>query len=209
LHVTGLSCDNYYQYSVQSKCNADTSLISQVGRFNTQGCENCILPTKTNQADIGDVSIPGHGCFFKPDDYNVNSSGTDIGSNADAFHFVYKNFNGNGSVESHVVALDQVDPLNKAGVMFREDLSANARFVFMGITSSKKAVFISRKSKGGNATGVTATGYPVPSYVKIVKEGQVFSGYVSVDNTNWQLIGSTTNTMTSTDVKRWISCYQS
>jgi len=46
-----------------------------------------------------------------------------------------------------VEALDLVDPLNKAGVMFREDLSADARFVFMGITSNKKAIFISRNRK--------------------------------------------------------------
>lgn len=200
LHVTGLSCDNYYQYVVQSKCIADTSLISQAGEFNTQACENCILPTRTNQADIGDVSIPGHGCFFKPDNYTINGSGTDIGNNADAFHFVYKNFSGNGNVEAQVVALDLIDPLNKAGVMFREDLSADARFVFIGITSSKKVVFINRKLKGGSATTSTTTGYSVPYYVRIAKAGQVFSGYVSSDNKNWDLIGSVTNAMSAADI---------
>jgi hypothetical protein len=90
--------------------------------------------------------------------------------------------------------------MNKAGVMFREDLSADARFVFIGITSSKKVIFISRKLKGGNATTITTTGYSVPYYVRIAKAGQVFSGYVSSDNKNWDLIGSVTNAMSAADI---------
>ncbi|HEX5155297.1 MAG TPA: discoidin domain-containing protein [Parafilimonas sp.] len=200
LRVAGLACNNYYQYAIQSKCNADTSLISQTGEFNTQGCENCILPTRTYQTDIGDVGIPGLGCYVHPSNYFINASGTDIGNTADACHFVYKDFSGDGFVSAKIVAIDLVDPLNKAGVMFREDLSADTRFVFIGITSNKKVVFISRKAKGGNAITVTTTGYSVPCYVKLVKEGQVFSGYASSDNKNWDLMGSATVGMSSADI---------
>ena len=90
--------------------------------------------------------------------------------------------------------------MNKAGVMYREDLNANSRFVFIGITSSEKIVFIFRKSKGGAATTITKSGYSIPCYVKIVKEGDNYSGYVSLDDKDWDLIGSTTNKMNSTDI---------
>src|SRR6478735_4657826 len=41
------------------------------------------------------------------------------------------------------------------------------------------------------------TGYSVPCYVKIVKEGTVYSGYVSPDNKLWTLVGSTSNEMSA------------
>ncbi|HEX5149998.1 MAG TPA: discoidin domain-containing protein [Parafilimonas sp.] len=200
LRVTGLSCNNYYQYAVQSKCDTDTSLTTETGAFNTLGCDNCILPTRTYQTDIGDVGVPGRGCYFTPANYNINGSGADIGNAADAFHFVYKDFNGDGNIRTQITAVDIVDSLNKAGVMFREDLSADARFVFIGITSSKKVVFINRQSKGNNAVSMVQAGNSVPCYVKIVKKGQVFSGYISTDNKNWDLVGSTVNQMVSNGI---------
>jgi hypothetical protein len=77
-----------------------------------------------------------------------------------------KIFSGDGNGKTQVAAIDLVDSMNKAGVMFREDLSADARFVFMGITSSKKVVFISRNQRC-NATAVTDNGVLVPYYVRM------------------------------------------
>ena len=70
----------------------------------------------------------------------------------------------------------------------------------MGVTSNKKAVFISRATKGANATINTITGFKVPCYVKIVKEGTLYSGLVSPDNKTWTLVGSTTNELSDADI---------
>jgi hypothetical protein len=113
--VSGLGCNTYYQYTVQSHCNTDTGVASPVRDFNTKACENCLLPTRTFQTDIGNVGMPGLGCFVQPETYYINGSGADIGNNADAFHFVYKDFSGDGNIKARVVTIEKVDPFNKPG----------------------------------------------------------------------------------------------
>jgi len=196
--MKNLSCNNYYQYAVQSHCGADVSSFTQTGEFNTLGCNNCILPTRVNQTDIGDVGIPGQGCYTKPNNYNVNGSGADIGSTADGLHFVYYDFSGDADLISKVASIDNEDPFNKAGIMIRESVDANSRSVFLGLTSSGQLVFLNRQNTGDNTiTVANPSGYAPPYYLKILKRGTEFSGYVSTDNTNWILIGTTVNEMTS------------
>jgi hypothetical protein len=198
LLVDGLSCNTYYQYSVQSKCDADTSTSTNVGEFNTLGCNNCILPTRVNQTDVGNVGEAGLGCYVKPDNYSVNASGADIGGTADAFHFVYYDFTGDADCSTKVASIDNVNPSNKAGIMIREGVDADSRSVFLGLTSSNKLVFLNRQNTGGSTiTVVNQSGFSPPYFLKIVKIGSEFSGYISPNNTNWTLIGTTINQMTT------------
>jgi len=196
--MKNLSCNNYYQYAVQSHCGTDISSFTQTGEFNTLGCNNCILPTRVNQTDIGDVGVPGQGCYTKPNNYNINGSGADIGGTADGLHFVYYDFSGDADLISKVAGMDDVSPSNKAGIMIRESVDANSRSVFLGLTSGGQLVFLNRQNTGGNTiTVANQQGYAPPYYLKILKRGTEFLGYVSTDNTNWTLIGTTINQMTS------------
>jgi hypothetical protein len=193
--VDGLSCNTYYRYSVRSKCGIDSSLDSPPGDFNTSECDNCVLPTRTFQTDIGDIGIPGQACYYPPAIYYVNGSGADIGGNADAFRFVYKAFSGDGFIRANVATIDKIDPFNKAGVMIRENLSSNSRFVFLGLTSGYEILFLNRQESGDSSVKISLPGYTPPYFFKIVKSGNAYSGYISPDNTTWTLIGTMQNKM--------------
>ncbi len=190
LKLTGLSCGNYYNYRVQTICNdGGFSAYSQTGSFNTLTCTNCgFLPTRFYTADIGDIGVGGQACFTAPDVYSVKGSGRDISGTADAFRFVYKTFKGDGKLQAFVTAQDAVNAQNKAGVMFRESLSAGARTVFMALTSAQGAVFQKRRVTGEGTALTAVSGIKAPYYVRIVKHGSTYRGSVSPDNITWTLV---------------------
>ncbi len=192
--LTGLSCGNYYNYRVQTTCSGtDVSTYSSPGSFNTLSCSNCgFLPTRVYTADIGNVNVGGEACFTAPNTYLVKGSGKDIGDSTDAFRFVYKTFTGDGRVDVLVQAQDSTDPLNKAGVMFRQTLNANSRNVFMALTSGRGAIFQSRKVPGLTTTGSNTAGLKAPYYVRLVKSGTTYKGYVSSNGVKWTLVSSAT-----------------
>ena len=59
--------------------------------------------------------------------FTVNGGGVDIWGTSDQFRFVYQQLTGNGEIIARVTSLTNTDPWAKAGVMVREDLTANAR----------------------------------------------------------------------------------
>lgn len=190
LKLTNLSCGNYYDYRVQSVCmGGDISAYSQTGNFNTLTCTACgFLPTRFYTTDIGNVGIGGEACFSAPNNYLVKGSGKDIAGSADAFRFVYKTFTGDGKVQAIVFTQDSTNGLNKAGVMFRTSLDSGSANVFMALTSGKGADFQYRSTTGGVSKGKVKTGISAPYYVRIVKSGTTYKGYVSQTQNGWTLV---------------------
>ena len=192
LQLADLSCSNYYDYRVQTVCtDGSTSNYSAQGSFNTLTCGNCgFLPTRIYTGDIGDVGIGGEACFSAPDNYVVKGSGKDVADTADAFRFVYKTFTGDGQVEVKVETQDATARLNKAGVMFRQTLDANSPNVFMNLSSARGAIFQYRKKTGGRSAGENVEGLNAPYYVRIVKKGTQYKGFVSADYNTWTMVSS-------------------
>ncbi len=194
LKLTNLSCSNYYDYRVQSVCGGgSTSDYSQPGSFNTLTCSNCgFLPTRYYTTDVGNVGVGGEACFTAPNTYNLKGAGKDVGGTADAFRFVYKTFKGNGKVEAQVFAQDSASPANKAGVMFRASLDSGANNVFLALTSSRGLAAQARKTTGGATESKNQSGIKAPYFVRIVKSGTLYKGYISADGTLWTLVSSVT-----------------
>src|SRR5262249_29159629 len=114
----------------------------------------------------------------------------------------YKTMTGDGEMLARITGL-QLYWDNRAGIMVRESLAANARY----------ASIVSRPSesrKGSNPIGVNegaelkvrdATGaipkilaaqdLPMPNWLKLHRTGDTFSAYLSADGASWTLLGST------------------
>jgi hypothetical protein len=168
--------------------------------FTVTACA-CTQPPATTwlSTDIGNVCIAGSdsagdGTFI------VNGSGADIWDTADAFHFVYHSWTGDGEISAQVTSLDPTDPFAKAGVMFRESLTADSRNAFAFLTADEGAAFQTRADSGG-ATSYAAGPWWVsaPYWVKLVRSGNVFSAYTSADGVTWDLVSSETVVM-ATDI---------
>jgi len=83
-------------------------------------------------------------------------------------------------------------------VMIRESLTAGSRHAFVLASAAQGWAFQRRLSTNGisyNQAGPTGT---APGWVRLVREGSLFSAYRSTDGTSWSLIGTDTINMAST-----------
>jgi hypothetical protein len=93
--------------------------------------------------------------------YTVKATGADIWSNADQFHFVYKEVPGNSAVTfiAKVESLENINKDSKAGIMIRDSLEPGAINAALLLTpdTEKGLRFQYRKSTGGTTERATAT----------------------------------------------------
>jgi uncharacterized repeat protein (TIGR03806 family) len=152
------------------------------------------LPHGWTDADIGNVGVSGDASFLNGN-FNLLASGSDIWDTDDAFHFASRPLVGDGSIVTRVVSVQYTDPWAKAGVMLRENNSAGSEYVFMGVTSQGGSVLQSRASADGASVSTDGPEAKLPYWLKLVRSGNVFNGFVSADGTNWIAAGSVTNTL--------------
>jgi len=170
-----------------------TASSSPVGVTVTSGS----LPTPWATQDIGSVGVAG-SASYQNSTFSVIGSGTDIWGTADAFRYVYKPLTGDGQIIARVASLQNTDPWAKVGVMIRATLTANSAHALMAISASSGAAFQRRLTTSGSSTSSAGPNVKAPYWVKLVRSGKTFSGYVSTDGVTWTLVGSDTITMSTT-----------
>ncbi len=145
-----------------------------------------------------DIDTSGGSATETTDGFIVTDDGADIWGNTDSFHYVYKVLQGDGSITARVVSQRYTSDWAKAGVMIRETLGSASRHCFMAVTPTidHGVAFQNRPVTGG--TSYTAHWNPLaldarmtwgyPCWVRIVRQGDWVSGYMSADGVNWKLI---------------------
>ena len=155
------------------------------------------LPAPWKHKDLGSVGLAGNSTY-SGGVFTVVGSVADIWTAADAFHFAYQPWTGNGSIIAKVNGVGATDPWAKAGVMIRSALTANAAQALTVITPSSGATFQYRSVAGGYAAEANDVSGAAPQWVKISRVGNVFTGYISSNGTTWSKIGSQTIIMPKT-----------
>ena len=130
--------------------------------------------------------------------FTVVAGGLDIWGVSDQFRFVYQQVTGNAEIVARVASITNPDPWSKAGVMVREQLTANSRHAFSLISANVGLAFQRRKEPGGITENNAGSQIAPPSWVKLVRAGSVFSAYMSTNGTTWTLLGSDTIAMNAT-----------
>ena len=150
------------------------------------------LPAPWKGLDIG-VPAGAGASGFSAGKFTVVANGSDIGNASDQFRYTYQPLVGDGQIVAHVVSLENTDPAAKLGVMIRENTGANARNVFISLSQANGLQFLYRSFNSGQetASGATITG-TAPYWVKLVRAGNTFTGFVSPDNVTWTAIGTPT-----------------
>ena len=157
------------------------------------------LPQSWVDADIGTVLQTGRAATFTPNVFSVSGAGKDIGSNSDSFHFVYRPLTGDGVLTARVASLDTSGA--KVGVMMRNGTAANVANAFVYYTPAK-ATFQQRTAVNGSTANVTSTTQANAIWVRLVRSGNVFTGYASqdVDGLNWTQFTDASGNPTSTTI---------
>jgi len=139
-----------------------------------------------SQQDIGTVGVAGGGTF-QNGAFTVSGAGQGIWNSADAMHFVYQPLSGDGSVIARVVSMPGGTTYEQAGVMIRESLNAQAASTCVAYQANQNPpvkLFV-RSTTGGSTSALTGSGnVSLPYWVKLVRSGNSFSGYMSADGLN-------------------------
>jgi hypothetical protein len=145
--------------------------------------------------DIGILPQPGVSAQNGPQ-LLLTGTGGQIGGTSDSFHFLYQSLQGNGQIIARVVSAGA----GTVGIMIREKLSADSRYLLMAGTPMGLE-YHQRKNPARNSK-LTAgpSGGTEPFWIRLVREKTKVVGYHSLDGINWVKVGASTLTLSN---KTW------
>jgi hypothetical protein len=149
--------------------------------------------------DIGSPCTPGTTEYDPSmDAYTVTGSGADIWTGGDQFQFAYKEQAGDYFILIAHAAEKQWAPgsrWGKVGIMAREDCTNFCPYAMMqihGAAPQDQDRFAARPTYGAGdnfeQTALAAAQHR--DWMRLDRDGSVFTGYFSVDGTNWERQGS-------------------
>jgi fibronectin type 3 domain-containing protein len=156
------------------------------------------LPYPWLTQDVGSVGLTG-SASLSSGAFTVTGAGADIWGTSDAFRYAYVTVTGNCTMIARVASVQNIDGWSKAGIMIRDSLNANAVNAYIAATPGNGVTWQYRTSTGGNSGNSATAGLSAPYWVKLVRNGNTFTGFRSSDGVIWTQQGtSQTFTMAST-----------
>jgi hypothetical protein len=148
------------------------------------------LPNAWLDQDVGSVGLAGSATYTNGS-FTVNGAGAEIFGTADAFHFVYQPWSGDGTIVARVVSLQGGVGYVSAGVMIRNTLDAGSVNAKTADWRSYGGIYFDvRTVAGGSTTEPGNTSATLPYWVKVSRSGNTFSTYVSPDGVTWTQLGT-------------------
>ena len=156
------------------------------------------LPEPWGNTDIGSVGLAGSTVDqYSGKVFIVQGSGSNIWGAADEFQYAYQPFSGDGEIVCQISSISpDVDDYMKAGLMFRESLTANSKNALVYITPENGNAFQFRQTTGGSSVKSSDAG-SIDRWLKLKRTGDLFEAFQSNDGTTWALLDSSTFTMSN------------
>jgi hypothetical protein len=152
------------------------------------------LGSFASEDDIGGSTKSG-STLYDGTSYLVAGGGSDIAGTADQFNFVDEPWTGNGTIIAEVLGTTNTNPYAKAAVMFRNSTATNSMMVAVDATPGNGVIFEYRTSAGGFAASASVTTVPDPTpvapvWLKLVRAGNVFNAFYSLNGSAWNAVGT-------------------
>jgi ABC-type transport system involved in multi-copper enzyme maturation permease subunit len=144
---------------------------------------------------LGTASHGGHGALPAP------PRGPGGESVSDAFYFLHRTLDGDGSItvsvrsltgevaDTPTRAVPGLAPWSKAGIIVKESLTPGAPYAALMLTGAH-GVRLQQDFTQDTAAGSAPTAAPV--WLRLVRAGDLITGYVSADGLNWVTAGTAT-----------------
>ncbi|GEM_PF-4940945 len=188
---TGLNPSTTYYYVVSAVSNA------------VEGAESAIASARTldlwHSQDVGAVGTAG-SASQNDGVFTVSGAGADIGSTADAFHFLNISMTGDGTFIARLAVQGSATSTSKMGIAMRETLGADSKSVINFFDDGQDKVRVAYRTATGGGTSyfTAATNNTVPVWLKLSRAGDDFTGWYSSDGVNWTTLGTANVTMSNT-----------
>jgi regulation of enolase protein 1 (concanavalin A-like superfamily) len=147
-----------------------------------------VMPAPWIDRDLGTTGLVGDASF-NDGILSVKAAGSDIWSDADSFHYVYRPMPAAGSITARVLALENTHVFAKAGVMIRETPAADSAHVILDVKPDGLIEFMQRSATGGPTTYLAGG---VGPWLRLERAGAEVIASTSQDGATWTVIGSTT-----------------
>ncbi|HET7732528.1 MAG TPA: LamG-like jellyroll fold domain-containing protein, partial [Paludibacter sp.] len=141
------------------------------------------------------TKLPYYGkTTLKDSTLTVIGSGSGIKGISDQFQYAYQKLVDDGSIETQIASLDEVNALCQAGLMIRENLEQNSANVFLSLSAAQGVLLTSRDSTGLTAANIASNASlnTFPYWLRLSRSGNTFIASVSPDRANWTEVGSKT-----------------
>lgn len=115
------------------------------------------------------------------------TGGTGIRGLQDDFRFVYQIMKGDFEISGRVDSLTNLSENVNSGLMIRESVLENAKFAYLCINPAGKISFGYRKE--GMANLNQSQKFKIYGYLKVVKESDNITAYISKDGADWEQVG--------------------
>jgi YVTN family beta-propeller protein len=148
--------------------------------------------------DVGSVQLAGSTSFnSSTGTYTVQGAGAEIFFTADGFQYALTQLSGDGEIRARVTSQTNSNPWAKAGVMFRENLTAGSRHATVFTTPIAAANgfgVVSRTTANGasNYVGGPAVNAAPNNWVRLVRSGNVLTAFSSANGNTWATISTIT-----------------
>ena len=146
--------------------------------------------------DIGAVGVAGR-MTTDVVRTTIEASGADIWGTVDSFGYLYTPWSGDGTITARVRSLENTSASAKAGVMFRESLAANSKYVHTIVSPGRGLWTQYRSTTGGTAATAATRAGTAPEWVRLTRTGNTFVGATSNDGVTWTTLGTITVSMAS------------
>jgi regulation of enolase protein 1 (concanavalin A-like superfamily) len=146
------------------------------------------LPAPWTSTDVGAVGKTGRASFANGT-FAVSGAGADVWGNADAFQFVHRTLDGDGTITARVASIQGSASWTKAGVMMRASTSPDAAQAFMLVSAGKGLAFQRRPSNGAATVNTSGGAGTAPAWVRLSRTGDVVVASASPDGSTWTEVG--------------------
>src|SRR6185312_15597503 len=184
---TGLSPATTYTYQVAAFDNATPANVSAPSSALSVTTQSGSGSTAWPGGDVGTVGAAG-SFTQSGGTFTVKGSGADIWGTADEFQFVSAPLVGDGMITARVVSQTNTNAWAKAGVMIRESRAAGSTYTAVEVTPAEGVTMQDRTLTNSSALSTLGPFTGAPSWVRVVRAGNTFSGYSSADGVIWKLL---------------------
>jgi hypothetical protein len=114
--------------------------------------------------------------------FSIGPDGTAV---LDGFYFVHRPASGDATVTVRVADQEASHPDARAGLIFKQGTTSGSRYASVAVTPAGGVRFDADYAGGGPSVAGEA-----PQWLRLVREGSSFTGYVSADGDDWREVGS-------------------
>jgi regulation of enolase protein 1 (concanavalin A-like superfamily) len=155
------------------------------------------LPSGWTSEDVGSTGLQG-STGYTGGTFALSGAGADIWGTADAFHFAYRQLDGDGTIIARVASLTGSDAWTKVGVMIRASTARGAAQASMFVSRGKGLAFQRRTRDGGTSTHTAGDSSTAPRWVRLTRAGNTVTVSSSANGSAWTVHGSDTITLPAT-----------